>query len=89
MIEKNLQNLPTVNLSLTGYHSIEDANSQTAAAGLEIYISDDTVQQKNFFYVAQGFFADLGYILAAKCKSVSSFSLSRQVFLAQMVGAFS
>ena len=41
-----------------------------------------TVQKKKKKknYVAQGFFADLDYILAAKCKSVFSFSLSRQVF---------
>ena len=37
-------------------------------------------KKKKEIYVAQGFFTDLGYILAAKCKSVFSFSLSRQVF---------
>ena len=45
-----------------------------------ILTANNTVQQKKKNYVAQGFFADLGYILAAKSKSVFSFSLSRQVF---------
>ena len=39
--ETKIKNLPTVNLSLTGYHSIEHADSQTAAGGVGIYISDN------------------------------------------------
>ena len=41
MSETKIKNLPTVNLSLTGYHSIEHADSQTAAGGVRIYISDN------------------------------------------------
>ena len=41
MSETKIKNLPTVNLSLTGYHSIEYADSQTAAGGVEIYIFDN------------------------------------------------
>ena len=37
---------------------------------------NNTVQKKQFFYVAQGFFADLDYILAAKFRFVFSFFLS-------------
>ena len=40
MIETKIKNLPIVNLSLTGYHSIEHADFQTAAGGVGIYISD-------------------------------------------------
>ena len=36
--ETKIKNLPMVNLSLTGYHSIEHADSQTAAGGVGIYI---------------------------------------------------
>ena len=32
--ETKIKNLPTVNLSLTGYHLIEHADSQTAAGGV-------------------------------------------------------
>ena len=39
--ETKIKNLPTVNLSLTGYHSIEHADSQTAAGGVGIYIFDN------------------------------------------------
>ena len=41
MSKTKIKNLPTVNLSLTGYHSIEYADSQTAAGGVGIYISDN------------------------------------------------
>ena len=41
--ETKIKNLPTVNLSLTGYHSIEHADSQTAAGGVGIYISDNYI----------------------------------------------
>ena len=36
--ETKIKNLSTVNLSLTGYHSIEHADSQTAARTVGIYI---------------------------------------------------
>ena len=39
--ETKIKNLPMVNLSLTGYHSIEHADSQTAAGRVGIYISDN------------------------------------------------
>ena len=39
--ETKIKNLLTVNHSLTSYHSIEHANSQTAAGGVGIYISDN------------------------------------------------
>ena len=39
--ETKIKNLPTVNLSLTGYRSIEHADSQTAAGEVGIYISDN------------------------------------------------
>ena len=35
------KNLPMVNLSLIGYHSIKHADSQTAAGRIGIYISDN------------------------------------------------
>ena len=38
--ETKIKNLPTVSLSLKGYHLIEHADYQTAAGGVEIYISD-------------------------------------------------
>ena len=41
MRETKIKNLPTVNLSLTGYHSIKHADSQTAAGEVGIYISDN------------------------------------------------
>ena len=39
--ETKIRNLSTVNLSLTGYLLIEHADSQTAAGGVGIYISDN------------------------------------------------
>ena len=39
--ETKIKNLPTVDLSLTAYHSIGNADLQTAAGGVGIYISDN------------------------------------------------
>ena len=39
--ETKIKNLPIVNLSLTGYQLIKHADSQTAAGGVGIYISDN------------------------------------------------
>ena len=38
--ETKIKNLSKVNLSLTGYYSIEHADSQTAAGGVEVHISN-------------------------------------------------
>ena len=51
--ETKIKNLTTVNLSLTGYHSIEHADSQTAAGWVGIYISDNYSSKtigKNILY---------------------------------------
>ena len=39
--ETNIKNFPTVNLFLTGYHSIEHADCETVADGVGIYISNN------------------------------------------------
>ena len=39
--ETKIKNLPTVNLSLTDYHSLEQPDSQTAAGGVGICIFDN------------------------------------------------
>ena len=81
-----LKHFLTSNCCLSNYNSLQATLRFFGFKFMFSWFADkpttNTVQQqkKKEIYVAQGFFADLGYILATKCKSVFSYSLSRQVF---------